>query len=148
MSHFSENSSELQGALFKTDDLDKTLETSENTQSESKNNNSLSRTESPDQQQQQLQQQQKSSSLNRTKSMNSSNRAQSSVSDKSTTDFNSSESINSTAGGKTHRKQHSMSNESFQQKDQSDRKLSDMSAVNRRAIKKTRVSFSLSISII
>lgn len=134
----SENMQSTESSSFRTDDLDKTLETSDTTnhnQSESDTSRSILRSDSPSKPPVAAV---NPTTLNRTKSMNSANNRTDSV-DKS--DFNSSESVGS-ACNKTHRKQHSMSNESFQQKEQTqqERKLSDLNAAGRRAGKKTRVS--------
>lgn len=107
--------------ILKTDDLDKTIETPEksNLNNEDQNESNIT----------------KSSSINRTKSMHNEPNISKQNSIERSSDFNSADSINSAT--KTHKKQHSMSNESFQQVD---RKFSNLSTVNRRAIKKNRVS--------
>jgi len=124
------------------DDLDKTLETSDLTsvttpqvQSEITNKTHKDSERSV-------------STINRTKSLHNETqkRDQSTNSEKLSSDllFNSSESINSVSS-KTHRKQHSMSNESFQASDKqqnggNDRKLSDLSSLQRRIQKSRGVS--------
>ncbi len=60
-----------------------------------------------------------------------------------TSEFNSSESINTLTHTKTHRKQHSMSEDSFKQVQHLERNSSITSSNNRRAIKKAKVSCSI-----
>ena len=77
----------------------------------------------------------KPSSISRTKSMHNEPNISKKNSFERSPDFNSADSINSAS--KAHKKQHSMSNESFQQ---TDRKLSNLACVNKRDTKKNRVS--------